>query len=113
MDLTQSLLDHTHLVLLRLQVWKCFREFSSSFTSSTSDSVVEVFLQQLPLIRSGDKENVYESLSDGLCVCESIQTAMQSEYQQTLTNVFLHLCSSIQIREHVLYLVSMHSLPHQ
>ena len=73
---------------------------------------MEVFLQQLPLIPSRDKENVYESLNDGLCVCESIQTAMQSEYQQTLTNVFLHLCSSNQIREHIIYLVSLHSILH-
>ena len=66
---------------------------------------MEVFLQQLPLVPSSDKENVYESLSDGLCACESIQTAMQSEYQQTLTNVFLHLCSSNQVNERIICLV--------
>ena len=71
-----------------------------------------MFLQQLPLVPSRDKENVYESLNDGLCVCESIQAAMQSEYQQTLTNVFLHLCSSNQLRERVIYLVNLHSVLH-
>ena len=106
------LLHHTHIALHRLFLWQQVNAFSATLTPETSSVVVETLIQNLPLLSSSDHHSVFQSLHENMGVCTAIRAAIQSEYQQTITHLFHHLCTRKCVDEFILRSVALSPSDH-
>ena len=84
-------------MLTQVYLWKQMTTLASVFTTTTPTRILQAFLHHLPFLPANTSSIFqYETPGKRCSMCEAVQLTLQSDYQQTMTSVFLILCAKGQ-----------------